>query len=68
MSWHNLLSLWPLIEADLHSEYGIDVDSGILRRRSWRWLQARIYGLLCAESRLQRHFAPPPEQPQQRRR
>ncbi|MEU1141774.1 hypothetical protein ABZ392_33700 [Streptomyces sp. NPDC005885] len=44
------------------------MDSGILRTRSWRWFQARIYGLLCAESRLQRHFAPPPEQPQQRRR
>ncbi|MFG2963588.1 hypothetical protein ACGFZS_09890 [Streptomyces sp. NPDC048288] len=43
------------------------MDSGILQRRSWRWLQARIYGLLSCESRLQRHFAPPPDQPQRRR-
>ncbi|WP_236067591.1 hypothetical protein [Streptomyces brasiliscabiei] len=43
--------------------YGIDADSGILRQRSWRWLQVRILGLLSTESRLHAHFAPPPEKP-----
>ncbi|WP_206337685.1 hypothetical protein [Streptomyces sp. WAC 06738] len=43
--------------------YGIDVeDAHLLRRRSWRWLKIRIFGLLSNEtSRLFRHFAPPPE-------
>lgn len=56
-----MLAQWPLIEADLHSEYGIDASSGILRDRSWRWLKVRVWGLLSAETRLYRHFAPPPE-------
>jgi len=56
-----MLQQWPLIEADLHSQYGIDASSGILRERTWRWLQVRILGLLSAETRLYRHFAPPPE-------
>ncbi|WP_432041407.1 hypothetical protein [Streptomyces cadmiisoli] len=63
-----MLGQWHLIEPDLHDTYGIDVESGILRQRSWRWLQIRIGGLLCAETRLYRHFAPPPEDPKQRRR
>ncbi|WP_269137956.1 hypothetical protein [Streptomyces antimycoticus] len=32
---------------------------GFLRERSWRWLRIRILGLLSADSRLARHFAPP---------
>ncbi|WP_268240581.1 hypothetical protein [Streptomyces camponoticapitis] len=32
---------------------------GLLRERSWRWLKVRIYGLLSAETRLNRHFTPP---------
>ncbi|MFF6829647.1 hypothetical protein [Streptomyces longwoodensis] len=53
----------------MHSEYGVDVESGILRERTWRWLQARIFGLFSTESRLRRHFAPPPEdQPRNSRR
>jgi hypothetical protein len=61
LTWERLLEQWPLIEADLHDTYGIDVEDGILRRRTWRWLQVRIFGLLSAETRLYRHFAPPPE-------
>lgn len=37
---------WPLVEADLHQVYGIDLDEpGILRARTWRWLRIRILGL-----------------------
>lgn len=55
-----LLEQWPLIECDLHEVYGIDIGTpGILRSRSWRWLRLRILGLLSAESRTSRHFAPP---------
>ncbi|URC17937.1 tail assembly chaperone [Streptomyces phage AxeJC] len=60
LTWDALLEQWALIEADLHQVYGIDTDSGVLRERSWRWLRARITGLLSAECRVYRHFAPPP--------
>jgi hypothetical protein len=49
--------------------YGIDVESGILRQRTWRWFQAKVLGLLSTECRLQRHFNPPEEpKPNTRRR
>ncbi|MGW3072373.1 hypothetical protein [Kitasatospora sp. NPDC001132] len=32
---------------------------GLLRERSWRWLQVRLLGLLSTKSRIQRHFFPP---------
>lgn len=39
--------------------YGIDVEQpGLLRERSFRWLLTRIRGLLAADTRLARHFAP----------
>ncbi|MFJ6566218.1 hypothetical protein ACIQNU_02270 [Streptomyces sp. NPDC091292] len=57
-----------MIEADLHQAYGIDVESGVLRERSWRWLQVRILGLLSTESRIAQHFSPPPETPRTPRR
>lgn len=47
-----------MIEADLHDVYGVDVESGILRARSWRWLRTRIVGLLSCDSRLARALAP----------
>lgn len=50
---------WELIEADLHQVYGVDVESGILRERKWRWLRLRITGLLSTECRIHRTFAPP---------
>lgn len=51
-----------IVEADLHSEYGIDVeDRALMGARSWRWLRVRIQGLLAADTRLQRALAPTPE-------
>lgn len=42
--------------------YGIDVDTpGLLRQRTWRWLQARIVGLLSADTRIARALAPDPK-------
>ncbi|MFD3574777.1 hypothetical protein [Streptomyces sp. NPDC058644] len=50
--------------------YGIDLDApGLMQDRTWRWLRIRILGLLSAESRLSRHFAPPePKAPRTPRR
>ncbi|WAL94003.1 hypothetical protein [Streptomyces sp. Je 1-369] len=47
--------------------YGIDLDTpGLMQARTWRWLRIRILGLLSAESRLSRHFAPPEPKPSRR--
>lgn len=46
ITWPKILTHWHLIEADLQ-DAGIDLDSGILTARSWRWLAARITGLIA---------------------
>ncbi|MCX5362874.1 hypothetical protein OG864_29690 [Streptomyces sp. NBC_00124] len=64
MKWSRILDEWPLVEADLHEVYGVDVGApGLLDERSWRWLRLRILGLLSADSRIQRLLFPPPEMP-----
>ncbi|MDT0306132.1 hypothetical protein RM780_04035 [Streptomyces sp. DSM 44917] len=65
MTWAQLLAAWELIEADLHAEYGVDIASGVLRKRTWRWLRLRIIALLAANTRTARHFAPK-DQPKSR--
>ncbi|MEU8195230.1 hypothetical protein AB0C10_15765 [Microbispora amethystogenes] len=53
-----------MIEADFQSHYGIDLGTpGLLISRSWRWLRTRILGLLSADTRTARQFAPEQEQP-----
>jgi hypothetical protein len=52
-----------LIDADLHSEYGIDTGSGILDDRTWSWFRIRVLNLLTCESRIQRKLAPPEKKP-----
>lgn len=50
------------MEADLHETYGLDVgDHQLLAARSWRWLRARILGLLASDTRITRKFAPKEE-------
>ncbi|MFJ3867912.1 hypothetical protein [Streptomyces nigra] len=62
MKWVRILDEWPLVEADLHEVYGVDVGApGLLDARSWRWLRVRILGLLSADSRLHRLLFPPPD-------
>jgi len=48
-----------LVEADLHEVFGVDVESGILRERTWRWFQRRIAGVLTCDSRIHRKLHPP---------
>ncbi|WP_188126988.1 hypothetical protein [Actinoplanes lobatus] len=64
MTWEQLLSHWALIEADLHSEYGVDVeDRALMRARSWRWLQTRIVQLLSEpKTRIARALRSPAEE------
>lgn len=73
------MSHWDLIECDL-ADRGIDFgDDELMARRSWRWLRARILGLLTAPpvalepfsgtvlygTRLQAVITPPPDTQQQ---
>jgi hypothetical protein len=58
VTWEAILERWALIEADLHSEYGIDLDDPVTRGRRWRWLRVRIAGLLSADTRIARALAP----------
>ncbi|MFB9852440.1 hypothetical protein ACFFMR_18860 [Micromonospora andamanensis] len=66
VAWSAILSRWRLIEADLASEYGLDLEAEprLLASRSWRWLETRILGLLAADTRLYRALAPEPEMPE----
>lgn len=64
MSWSQILDEWPLVEADLHETYGVDIAApGLLDTRSWRWLRVRVLGLLSADSRINRLLNPPPDAP-----
>ena len=47
-SWTDLFTAWDIVEADLHRHYGIDLED--LPERTWRWLRARIDGLLLDPS------------------
>jgi len=61
--WSQILKHWDLIEVDLHQWYGVDIGDGILVRRTWRWLEHRIQGLLAIEkSRLRLTLYPPKDQ------
>lgn len=50
--WSLILEHWGDIECDLHEKFNIDVESGILRQRTWRWLRMRITDLTTQPSRL----------------
>jgi hypothetical protein len=64
VTWTALLERWALIESDLHTEYGVDVDApGLLTSRTWRWLRTRVLGLLAADTRIARALAPDDDKP-----
>lgn len=59
ITWPEILTHWGLIEADLHSEYGINItNQHNLKQYSWRYLRCRIIGLLTADTRIARLLAP----------
>lgn len=68
VTWTALLERWALIEADLHAQYGIDLDApGLLTSRSWRWLRNRIFGLLSADTRIAQALTPDDDKHRHRR-
>lgn len=59
VSWRDIWSNLDEIETDLHERFGVDMSSGILARRTGRWLRVRIEALLMeADSRLTRALRP----------
>lgn len=58
ITWAMLLSNWIAIELDL-ADRGIDVESGVLRERTWRWLELRIVDLIGSGGRLARALSKP---------
>ena len=53
----SILEEWNAVETDMHHFYGVDVDSGILDHRSWRWFYIRLGRLLSeGESMLYRRL------------
>ncbi|WP_416565052.1 hypothetical protein [Nocardia testacea] len=60
MPWRDIVACWLAIELDLHTVYGVDVDSGVLDQRPWRWLEVRIRDLMTRPgTRLHRAVFPP---------
>lgn len=51
-----LLAQWDRVECDFQEHYGIDLSSGVLEHRSWRWFRVRLVGLLSTDSRTSRHI------------
>lgn len=57
LTWGRLLDNWTAIELDLHDpRYGpvVDIESGILKTRTWRWLELRVIDLVGQGGRLAR--------------
>lgn len=57
VSWLEIWANRELVEADLHSEYGVDLSSGVLQKRTGRWLRVRVQSLLSADTRISRKLA-----------
>ncbi|MFI5778139.1 hypothetical protein [Nocardia sp. NPDC051570] len=60
LTWSEVLACWSEIELDMHSIFGVDVNSGVLHERPWRWLEVRIRDLASTPgTRLHRAILPP---------
>jgi hypothetical protein len=59
LSFLTIVEQWDLLVADFRSEYGIGLALG--ERIAWREFRPLVAGLLACDSRIARHFQPPPE-------
>jgi len=69
ITWSEILENWVSLEADFHSEFHVDLESGVLKERTWRWFLVRMSALLNdPTSRLARsmtHIPAPELSPEQ---
>ena len=54
LSWAGLLSEWDAIETDFQHFYNLDLEDGVLDRRTWRWFKIRVLRLLEEDTKLAR--------------
>lgn len=54
----SVVEQWELLVADFRSEYGIGLALG--EPLAWREFRPLVVGLLATDSRIARHFQPPP--------
>lgn len=52
LTWSDLLEQWTIITLDFHEVFGVDMASGILRDRTWRWFEDHLRDLLVRGPRL----------------
>lgn len=52
LTWERILAHWEALEADFQETYNLDLDSGVLDTRTWRWFRVRVVGLLHRNNRL----------------
>ncbi|QDH47619.1 tail assembly chaperone [Gordonia phage Madeline] len=52
ITWPEILEQWVFLAHDLFEVYGIDVESGILRERPWKWFEDKVIDLLFRGPRL----------------
>lgn len=61
VEWRDILGQWRLIVADFTSEYRIRLDVTSNDDLTWVVFRVHLQGLMYADTRLARHFAPEPE-------
>jgi len=61
VAWADILDCWSLLEADFQEYYGLDISGLLLTRRSLRWLEVRVIGLLIVRSRIRSALFPQKE-------
>ncbi|MGV9662578.1 DUF7426 family protein [Nocardia niigatensis] len=60
--WSDILACWNEIELDMQQVFGLDLESGVLKERPWRWLEVRIRDLAATSgTRLNRAIFPIPQ-------
>ncbi|AYQ99157.1 tail assembly chaperone [Gordonia phage Bialota] len=52
ITWPEILEQWVFLAHDLLEVYGIDVESGILRERTWKWFEDKVIDMLFRGPRL----------------
>lgn len=55
-TWAHMLKSWDVLEADFQWHYGIDLASGILKKRSFRWFTVRVVKLMSEDTGFRREL------------
>jgi hypothetical protein len=53
-TWTHIVKLWRWLEIDMTTIYGVNLEKAF-RRKSWRWFEVHVNGLMQHEDSLLRH-------------